>query len=107
MKDLRRLFSVHIREIIEEVYGMKERSVPVEAIIDNRGTVDAIHSTTAVADKKLRRDISVVKQMLNTKEITGVTWCKGKDQIADCMTKRGAPAWGLLQLFQSGNRKLD
>jgi transposase InsO family protein len=99
--------AIHIREIIEEVYGLKERSVPVEAIIDNRGTVDAVHSTTAVADKRLRRDISLIKQMLNTKEITGVNWCSGKDQIADCMTKRGAAAWSLLQLFQSGNRKLD
>ena len=25
----------------------------------------------------------------------------------DCMMKRGAAAWSLLQLFQSGNRKLD
>ena len=99
--------AVHIRELIEEVYGLKEKSVPVEAIIDNKGTVDAIHSTTAVGDKRLRRDVSSIKQMLNTKEIGSVTWCGGKDQIADCLTKRGAPAWNLLQVFQSGNRKLS
>lgn len=94
--------AVHIRELIEEVYGLKEKSVPVEAIIDNKGTVDAIHSTTAVSDKRL----SSIKQMMNTKEITRVTWCRGKEQIADCLTKSGAPAWNLLQVFQSGNRKL-
>lgn len=94
--------AVHIRELIEEVYSLKEKSVPVEAIIDNKGTVDAIHSTTAVSDKRL----SSIKQMMNTKEITRATWCRGKEQIADCLTKRGAPAWNLLQVFQSGNRKL-
>ena len=98
--------AVHIRELIEEVYSLKEKSVPVEAIIDNKGTVDAIHSTTAVSDKRLRRDISSIKQMMNTKEITRATWCRGKEQIADCLTKSGAPAWNLLQVFQSGNRKL-
>ena len=94
--------AVHIRELIEEVYGLKEKSVPVEAIIDNKGTVDAIHSTTAGSDKRL----SSIKQMMNTKEITRVTWCRGKEQIADCLTKSGAPAWNLLQVFQSENRKL-
>ena len=56
--------ATHIREIIEEVYGMKEKSVP--AIIDKKGTFNPIYSSTVVGDKKLRRDTSSIRQMLNT-----------------------------------------
>ena len=63
------------------------------------------HSTTPVEDKKLRRDISIIKQMLNEREISSVSWCPGKDQLADCMTKRTAPTFNLLSVFQSGRRQ--
>lgn len=38
-------------------------------------------------DKELRRDISINKQMLNKKEVSSVSLCSGKEQMADCMTK--------------------
>ena len=72
--------------------------------MDNKSTVDAIHSTAPVEDKKLRRDVARIKQMLNTKEIRSVSWCPGKEQLADCMTKRTASAFNLLEVFESGRR---
>ena len=76
----------------------------MHAIVDNRSTVDAVHSTTQVTDKKLRRDVGNLKQQLRTGELSSVTWCPGKDQLADCLTKRGAPAWELLRVLQTGRR---
>ena len=96
--------AVHVRSLIEEILGLKEKSIPVEAITDNRGTFDSVHSTTAVQDKRLRRDISVIKELLNEKEVTKVSWCEGKDQIADALTKWGAAPWKLLEVFQNGRR---
>ena len=66
---------IHLRELLEEIWNMPDRSIDVEALIDNKGAHEAIHSTTAVADKRLRRDISIVKQLLNEKEIRRVLWC--------------------------------
>ena len=82
--------TVHIRCLVEEVLGIKEKSIPVNAIIDNKGTYDAVHSTIAVQDKRLRRDISMIKELLNEKEVTRIMWCEGKNQLADGLTKWGA-----------------
>ena len=97
--------SIYVREVIEELFGLKEKTVPVRAVIDNKSTVDAIHSTTSVEDKKLRRDIGMIKQMMNNGEVASVSWCPGKDQLADCMTKRTASSFDLLSVFQTGKRK--
>ena len=89
-----------MREVIEEVFNLRDKSVPVKAIVDNKSTVDAVHSTAPVEDKKLRQDVARIKQMLNTKEIQSVSWCPGKEQLADCMTKRTASSFNLLRVFK-------
>ena len=96
---------IQIRQMIEEIYGLKDKTVAVKGIVDNKGTVDAIHSTSSVKDRKLRRDVGAIKQMMSEGEVAGVTWCPGKDQLADCMTKKGASAWDLMEVFQTGKRK--
>ena len=88
-----------------EIYGLKDKTVTVKGIVNNKGTVDAIHSTSSVKDRKLRRDVGAIKQMLSEGEVSGVVWCPGKDQLADSMTKKGAPAWDLMEVFQTGKRK--
>ena len=86
--------AIFVRDVIEEIFGLEEKAIPVRAIIDNKSTVDTIHSTVAVPDKKLRRDIGIIKQVLNEGDVTSVAWCQGKDQLAeftwlaDVMTKR-------------------
>ena len=97
--------AIYIRQMIEEVYGFKDKTVSVRGIVDNKGTVDAIHSTSSVSDRKLRRDVGSIKQMMCEDDVTAVTWCPGREQLSDCMTKIGAPAWNLMEVFQSGNRK--
>ena len=89
-----------MQEGTETYLIMKDKSIEVHGIVDNRGTVDAVHSTTSVKDKKLRRDLAGIKEMMNEGEVTRVTWCAGKEQLADCMTKRG----GLMQVFRTGRR---
>ena len=88
-----------VRDVVEEVFGLKERPIPVRAIIDNKSTVDAVHSTSAVSDKKLRRDIGIVKQMLNEGDVTSLAWCQGRDQLTDLMTKKTAAPFNLLSVF--------
>ena len=72
--------------------------------MDRKSTVDAVHSTTLMQDRRLRRDIAIVKQMLNKKEVTSVEWCQGTEQFADGMTKRTPPCYGLREVFQQGER---
>ena len=77
----------------------------VIGIVDNKGTKDAIHSTLLVDDRRLKIDVGAVKQMLNRQEVKSVQWCPGSEQLADCMTKREALLWHLLETFQTGKRK--
>ena len=96
--------AIYLREVIEEIFNLKDKEIPVKAIVDNKSTVEAIHSTAPVEDKKLRRDVARIKQMLSLKEIRSVSWCPGKEQLADCMTKRTASSFNLLQVLKSGRR---
>ena len=56
---------MYVKEMIEDAFNLKANSVPMNAIVDNKSTVEAVHSTTAVSDKKLRRDIACIKQHLS------------------------------------------
>ena len=96
--------AIYLREVIEEIFNLKDKEIPVKAIVDNKSTVEAIHSTAPVEDKKLRRDVARIKQMMNLKEIRSVSWCPGKEQLADCMTKRTASSFNLMQVLKSGRR---
>ena len=96
--------AIYSRQVLEEILGLKTKSIPIRALVDNKGTVEAVHSTTNVADKKLRRDVATIKQMMNEGEVASIKWCSGKEQIADCMTKRGAAPWSLMEVFKTGKR---
>ena len=95
--------AIYTREVIEEIFNLKDKAVPVKAIVDNKSTVDAIYSTAPLEDKKLRRGVARIKQMLNRKEIRSVSWCPGREQSADCMTKRTASLFNLMQM-KSGRK---
>ena len=85
--------AVYLREVVEEIFDMKDKTIPVEALVDNKGTRDAIHSTAPFSDRRVRRDVGIIKQILNMTEVTTVSWCSGKEQLADGMTKRTASCY--------------
>lgn len=69
---------------------------------DSRQLFEAVHSIKSVVDKRLRIDLSILKEMIDRGEITDVKWIDSKKQIANCLTKRGASAEGLLRTLQRG-----
>ena len=94
--------AVYLREVVEEVFGLEPRTLEVHALVDSKSTVDAIHSTAPVEDRRLRRDIGIIKQTLNAKEIHSVKWIPGRNQLADGMTKRTASCYELMEILQKG-----
>ena len=86
--------AIYFREVIEEIFSLKDEAVSVKDIVDNKSTKDAIDSTAPVEDKTLRREVTRIKQMLGLKEI----------QLADCITKRTASSFKLMKVFKSGRR---
>ena len=62
---------------------------PVTRKTDNSSLVQTLYSSNIVADKRLRVDISRLKEMMVKEEIK-VEWIEGFKQVADVMTKAGA-----------------
>ena len=93
--------AIALKWTLEQLLG-KEGQIPVRAIIDNKDTFESVHSTTDVQERKLRREIGVIKQMLKAKELNQLIWLEGKYQIADPLTKLGANSQNLVESMQSG-----
>ena len=80
--------SFYIASILKEVTKTKE--MPINCFVDNKSLVDALSSSKQVEDRRLRIDIAVLDDMLGKKEINCVKWVDTCNQLADCLTKRGA-----------------
>lgn len=72
------------------------------AYLDNKSVIESVNPTNLVDDRILCIDIEVISETLNNEKNTNVKWCTGKDQLANCMTQRGAYGFELLYLVQSG-----
>ena len=53
-------------------------------------------------DKRLRRDLNLIKQMIDRKEVEAVQWVDGQHQLADALTKKGVNPSKLLSVVQTG-----
>ena len=65
---------------------------------DNKSSYDAINSTTAVEEKRLRVDIAAIRECVRNKEIS-VQWVPKEDQLADVLTKQGADSTKLVKVL--------
>lgn len=68
---------------------------------------DALKSTKSVSEKRLRLEVSSIKELVQTPKIEHVLWNNTKEQLADCLTKKGASPQQLLKALSEGHWKLD
>ena len=74
----------------------------IEAIINNKSCLEAVNSTSLVEDKRLRREIASIRELLESKELQTVKWFPGDKQLADVLTKSGASNLKLMTVLHSG-----
>lgn len=67
-----------------------EHAAPITCVTDNHSLADALKSTKSVTEKRPRLEISSIKELIQTKRVERVLWYKTKEQLADCLTKKGA-----------------
>ena len=82
-------------------------ALPIVCVTDNHSLADAIKSTKSVTEKRLRIEISGIKELLHGKRIQQILWAPTGKQLADCLTKRGASALQLLKALSVGVWKLE
>ena len=95
--------SVLLCTILKELLScqMDCDSVNVVIFCDNRNLVDSVHSTTNIEDKRLLIDVCVLRDMISLGEINRFSWVPTDLQIANCLTKQGAPAYNLLKVLNN------
>ena len=93
--------AIFLKHILTEISAAKTE-VKIHAFVDNRDVVDAVYSTKSVDDKRLRIDISSLKEFVVNEEISSIRWCPGSIQLANGMTKQGAKVDSLLNILQTG-----
>ena len=100
-----------LQEAVEEVICVRQMmkqllpkyNFPVKCLVDNDSLVQHLYSTlNSIEEKSLRINIASLKQAISRKNIESVSWVETKEQLADCMTKRGANCAKLLTVLQSG-----
>ena len=82
-------------QLFSEILTNSIESVPVEVITDNLSLYEAAHSTTSIKDKRLRIELSIVRESISKEEIQ-LKWVKTGLQLADCLTKQGCDARKLI-----------
>ena len=87
--------AVYIAHIISDMLNIEFNNVI--CYVDNKSLVDSLHSSKLVEDKRLRIDLAVLQNMMECGEISKVLWVDTKQQLANCLTKRGASTVSLLE----------
>jgi len=80
--------------------------LPLICVTDNHSLFDTLKSTNLVTEKRLRLEISGVKEFQHANKIKEVLWSEAKSQLADCLTKKGASSLMLLKVLYEGVWKL-
>ena len=86
-----------LQNLLNEISGMEKLNIECKTY--SQSVLNAVHSMTALLDKRLRVDVAILREMIGKGEIEKVTWVPNKDQLADCLTKRGSSPLKLLQVL--------
>ena len=75
--------------------------IATQAFVDNKSLVQSVYPTTLVSEKRLRVDLAATQQTVKRRQAT-LKWISSEEQIADCLTKAGAPPNKLLDIIKRG-----
>ena len=89
-----------VSSMVQEIFQLK--NIPVINIrTDSKSLKDHLGTDRVIKDPRLRVDTARLRQMTENGELT-VTWVPGTKQLADCLTKKGAPNEMLKACLSSG-----
>ena len=92
--------STYLTSLVAEQL-LSKSNLPVECVTDNRSLFDNIHSCKPVTEQGLRLDIAAIREKKDKNEIS-VTWTHSKANLANVLTKRGAPVNLLIDSLNKG-----
>ena len=72
------------------------------ALTDNHSLYNAVSTTNQVEDRRLRVDISALRELQDNGELQ-VHWIPKEKQLADVLTKKGVPTHELISVLREGH----
>ena len=89
----------HYLSALIEPIGISKQ--PVQGYIDSQSLFEALGTTSQVTDRRLRVEISALRQMIEDGDVR-VNWLPKEQQLADALTKPTASDKLLVQVLQEG-----
>ena len=86
----------------ELLYGKCSIGTKINCYIDNNDLYQAILSQKQVTERRLRKEVNSIKELITNKDITSVKWIQTSDQLANVLTKLGASGQNILNVFKTG-----
>ena len=80
---------------------LSKRNMPVDCVTDNRSLFDNVYSTKPVSEQGLRLDIAAIREKKDKNKIS-LTWTHSKANLANVLTKKGAPVNLLIDSLNKG-----
>ena len=90
-----------LKSILDEIMHTPSTEIKISILSDNRSLVDAVHTTTQMENKRLQIDISILREMLELGDLHQFRWIETKYQVANALTKAGAPSDYLMNIIRS------
>ena len=78
------------------------KSLDILCVTDCKSLLDALKSSKFVLEKRLRIELSAIKEMIENGQLKDIQWCDTTKQLADCLTKCGASSLTLRKTLQEG-----
>ena len=94
--------AIYVKQVLEELLGRREDSIPLRAAVDNQDCHAIVHANVAAKERRLREEVSRIKEALRRANISEIILVKGPKQLANAMTKRIADPSEILQILQTG-----
>ena len=88
-----------LRDRLEDILCLPNKSVQVSIIVDNKSLMDAVHTSTSVENKRLQIDINMLREMIEKGDISEFRWISTAYQLANPLTKNGASTDYLLKML--------
>ena len=76
--------------------------LPLVCIRDCKSMFEAVYLSKHVAVKRLRIELSGIKELIENGKIHNIQWLETKTKLAYCLTKKGASPMELRKVLQQG-----
>ena len=93
------------RKLVIEILKPTCNDYPVKCLTDSKSLFETVGTSHQISDKRLRVEVSAIRQMVENNEIT-VDWVPKQHQLSDVLTKKGACPLSLMKTLQGASIQL-